>query len=133
MWDSFLLWLDEAKNFIEALTVIVTAAMAVTTFLLGKAINDREVKREAKNRVANNLRADINIHFNRSNMAKTGEVLANRILDSGYNPEEMLGVMKILKDAAGPNRVPEFQSTHPDPENRIEKIREAINKYKKAS
>ena len=55
------------------------------------------------------------------------------MLNSGYNPEEMIGVMQILKTAAGPNRVPEFQSTHPDPENRIEKIKEAIIKYKKAS
>ncbi|MBT8325003.1 MAG: M48 family metalloprotease [Winogradskyella sp.] len=55
------------------------------------------------------------------------------MIKAGYNPEEMIGVMKILKNAAGPNRVPEFQSTHPDPENRIQKIREAINKYKKAS
>lgn len=53
------------------------------------------------------------------------------MINSGYNPEEMIGVMEILKRAAGPNRVPEFQSTHPDPENRIEKIREAINTYKK--
>ncbi|WP_422107438.1 M48 family metalloprotease [Winogradskyella sp.] len=55
------------------------------------------------------------------------------MIDAGYNPEEMIGVMKILKAAAGPNRVPEFQSTHPDPENRIEKIREAIRVYKNAS
>jgi predicted Zn-dependent protease len=52
------------------------------------------------------------------------------MLKAGYNPEEMIGVMKILKAAAGPNRVPEFQSTHPDPENRIEKIQEAIKKYR---
>ena len=52
------------------------------------------------------------------------------MLKAGYNPEEMVGVMKILKEAAGPNRVPEFQSTHPDPDNRIEKIREAIKKYR---
>ena len=51
------------------------------------------------------------------------------MIKSGYNPEEMIGVMKILKAAAGPNRVPEFQSTHPDPENRIEKIKESIEKY----
>ena len=51
------------------------------------------------------------------------------MIRSGYNPEEMIEVMKILKKAAGPNRVPEFQSTHPDPDNRIEKIREAIEKY----
>lgn len=51
------------------------------------------------------------------------------MIQSGYNPNEMIEVMKILKAAAGPDRVPEFQSTHPDPENRIEKIKEAIDKY----
>lgn len=53
------------------------------------------------------------------------------MIEAGYNPEEMIGVMQILKTAAGPNRVPEFQSTHPDPENRIERIKEAIEKYRK--
>ncbi|MEX0273224.1 MAG: M48 family metalloprotease [Flavobacteriaceae bacterium] len=52
------------------------------------------------------------------------------MIQSGYDPYQMIEVMKILKAAAGPNRVPEFQSTHPDPENRIEKIKEAIAKYK---
>ncbi|MGI9550343.1 MAG: M48 family metalloprotease [Aurantibacter sp.] len=52
------------------------------------------------------------------------------MIQSGYDPHEMIEVMKILKAAAGPNRVPEFQSTHPDPENRIEKIKEAIQKYR---
>jgi len=51
------------------------------------------------------------------------------MIQSGYNPTEMIKVMQILKKAAGPNRVPEFQSTHPDPENRIEKIKESIAKY----
>jgi predicted Zn-dependent protease len=55
------------------------------------------------------------------------------MLNAGYNPEAMIGVMEILKAAAGPNRIPEFQSTHPDPENRIEKIRAAIKKYKNVS
>ena len=53
------------------------------------------------------------------------------MVDAGYNPESLIGVMEILKQAAGPNRTPEFQSTHPDPENRIEKIKEAIRKYRK--
>lgn len=51
------------------------------------------------------------------------------MIQSGYDPNEMIQVMKVLKSAAGPNRTPEFQSTHPDPENRIEKIKEAIDKY----
>lgn len=51
------------------------------------------------------------------------------MIKSNYNPEALIGVMEILKAAAGPNRVPEFQSTHPDPDNRIERIKEAIAKY----
>ena len=51
------------------------------------------------------------------------------MIQAGYDPYEMIKVMEILKAAGGPNRVPEFQSTHPDPENRIQKIKEAIQKY----
>ena len=51
------------------------------------------------------------------------------MINAGYNPNEMIGVMQVLKNAAGPNRQPEFQSTHPDPENRIEHIKESIKKY----
>ncbi|MEY8019617.1 M48 family metalloprotease [Muriicola sp. SD30] len=51
------------------------------------------------------------------------------MIRSGYEPEEMIRVMEILKGAAGPNRAPEFQSTHPDPDNRIAKIKESIRKY----
>ncbi|MFD0963428.1 M48 family metalloprotease [Pseudofulvibacter geojedonensis] len=67
----------------------------------------------------------------RGDELESDELGVKFMIDAGYNPEEMIGVMKILKDAAGPNRVPEFQSTHPDPENRIEKIKEAIQKYKR--
>ena len=52
------------------------------------------------------------------------------MIQSGYDPYEMIKVMEILKAAAGPNRVPEFQSTHPDPDNRIERIKEAIDRFK---
>jgi len=52
------------------------------------------------------------------------------MIQSGYQPEDMIRVMEILKAAAGPNRQPEFQSTHPDPDNRIQKIKEAIEKYR---
>ncbi|MFC0604013.1 M48 family metalloprotease [Winogradskyella pulchriflava] len=69
----------------------------------------------------------------RGDELESDELGVQFMINAGYNPEEMIGVMQILKAAAGPNRVPEMQSTHPDPENRIEKIREAIRKYKNAS
>ncbi len=52
------------------------------------------------------------------------------MLEAGYNPEALIEVMQILKEASGGQRVPEFQSSHPDPENRIEKIKAAIEKYR---
>lgn len=52
------------------------------------------------------------------------------MMQSGYDPQEMIGVMEVLKAAAGPNRVPEFQSTHPDPDNRMDEIRASIKKYR---
>ncbi|WP_378185455.1 M48 family metalloprotease [Aquimarina sp. W85] len=66
----------------------------------------------------------------REDELESDELGVQFMIKAGYRPEEMIGVMKILKEAAGPNRTPEFQSTHPDPENRIEKIEEAIKAYK---
>jgi predicted Zn-dependent protease len=53
------------------------------------------------------------------------------MVESGYNPENLIGVMDILEEASGGQRVPEFQSTHPSPENRRQKIKESIEKYSK--
>jgi predicted Zn-dependent protease len=51
------------------------------------------------------------------------------MLKAGYDPYEMIGVMEILKASSGGNRVPEHKSSHPDPDNRIEKIKASIEKY----
>ncbi len=73
----------------------------------------------------------INMKYGRGDELESDELGVRFMIDAGYEPEQMIGVMKILKAAAGPNRTPEFQSTHPDPENRIQKIKEAIQKYRK--
>lgn len=52
------------------------------------------------------------------------------MLEAGYDPENLISVMEILKQAAGPNRTPEFQSSHPDPENRKEAISAAIREWR---
>ncbi|MCX2680400.1 M48 family metalloprotease [Galbibacter sp. EGI 63066] len=71
----------------------------------------------------------INMKYGREDELESDDLGVRLMVKSAYNPQEMIGVMQILKAAAGPNRVPEFQSTHPDPENRIQKIKEAIAKY----
>ena len=73
----------------------------------------------------------INMKYGREDELESDDLGVKIMLDAGYNPEEMIGVMEILKQASGGQRVPEFQSTHPDPENRIEKIKASIEKYRK--
>ncbi len=47
---------------------------------------------------------------------------------AGYDPHAMIRVMEILDEAAKGPRPPEFLSTHPDPGNRIERIRATIKR-----
>jgi predicted Zn-dependent protease len=47
---------------------------------------------------------------------------------AGYDPHALIEVMLILKQASGGKSQPEFMSTHPDPENRVEHIKAAIEK-----
>jgi len=46
--------------------------------------------------------------------------------DAGYNPQEMASVMNILAQASQGQEPPEFFSTHPNPERRIERIQQGI-------
>ena len=72
----------------------------------------------------------LNMSYGREDELQSDDLGVKFMIKSNYNPEAMIGVMEILKAAAGPNRTPERMSTHPDPENRVEKIKEAIEKYK---
>jgi len=52
------------------------------------------------------------------------------LIQSGYKPEALIRVMEVLKEASGGGGGPEFMSTHPAPENRIELIKAEIERLK---
>ncbi len=52
------------------------------------------------------------------------------MVNAGYDPRGLIGVMKVLEQAAGGARQPEFMSTHPNPGNRAARIHELIAKYR---
>lgn len=81
--------------------------------------------------LANNIGQQTLLKNGRGDELESDELGVRLMIEAGYDPEQLIGVMQILKAAAGPNRIPEFKSTHPDPENRIQKIKEAIRKYRK--
>ncbi len=67
----------------------------------------------------------VNLKFNRNDELEADKLGVRFAVDAGYDPRSMIKVMEILRDQAH-SRQPEFFSTHPDPENRIEKINAAI-------
>lgn len=97
------------------------------TILTGVAVGSNSYEATQISAVLANL---VNMKYGRGDELESDHMGVKIMLDAGYEPEGLIGVMQILAKAAGPNRAPEFQSTHPDPENRIEKIREAIAQYR---
>ena len=73
----------------------------------------------------------VNMKYGRDQELESDDLGVRFMLQAGYDPEALVGVMEILEKASGGQRQPEFMSTHPSPENRVQKIREAIAKYKK--
>lgn len=71
----------------------------------------------------------VNMSYGREQELESDEIGVLLMIEAGYDPKALISVMDVLEDASGGRKVPEFQSTHPSPENRREKIMEAINKY----
>ena len=71
----------------------------------------------------------LNLKYGRDDELEADKLGVQFLIDCGYDPEQMIGVMQILKRVAGSGRQPQMLSTHPDPGNRIEHIREEIKKY----
>ncbi len=73
----------------------------------------------------------VNLKYGRDDEIESDKYGVKYLVESGYKPEAMIEVMEILNDASGKNKSPEFLSSHPNPENRIQRIKEYIQQYKK--
>jgi predicted Zn-dependent protease len=73
----------------------------------------------------------INMKYGRDDELESDDYGVKYMVQAGYNPEAMIDVMRILKEASGGGNQPEFMSTHPSPDNRIQKLKEVIAKHKK--
>ena len=70
----------------------------------------------------------INMSYGREDELESDALGIRIMTEAGYDPRGMIRVMEVLAKASGGSRQPEFMSTHPAPENRSAKIREAIAK-----
>lgn len=69
----------------------------------------------------------INMKYGRDDELESDMLGVCFMRDAGYDPAEMVDVMRILDEASQGGRPPEFFSTHPNPASRVERIQEAIN------
>lgn len=69
--------------------------------------------------------------FGRDDELESDEFGVKYMIKAGYQPESMIEVMEILAKASGGKSRDEFMSSHPSPDNRIGRIKEHIEKYKK--
>lgn len=81
--------------------------------------------------VANVIGQYSSLKYGRDQELQSDDLGVRIMIEAGYDPENLIGVMDILEESSGGQGPPEFQSTHPSPENRRERIKEAIKKYKK--
>lgn len=68
----------------------------------------------------------INMQYGREDELESDTFGVCLMLAAGYDPAAMVDVMRVLAAAGGGPRQPEFFSTHPNPENRIQQIERAI-------
>lgn len=68
----------------------------------------------------------INLKFGRDDELQSDKLGVQFMADAGYDPRAMIQVMEVLAAASDGNAPPEFFSTHPNPDNRITRIQQAI-------
>ena len=70
----------------------------------------------------------VSMRFGRQDELESDDLGVRLASEAGYDPRSMIGLMKILAGSSEGGRPPEFFSTHPNPENRVQRIEEAIQK-----
>jgi beta-barrel assembly-enhancing protease len=68
----------------------------------------------------------INMKYGRGDELEADKLGLRLMSEAGYEPRALIGVMEILAQASGGSGQPEFSSTHPSPENRMQKIEEEL-------
>jgi len=68
----------------------------------------------------------VNMKYGREDELESDFLGVCFINDAGYDPGELVQVMRVLASASQGQAPPEFFSTHPNLERRIERIQEAI-------
>ncbi|MBA2689851.1 MAG: M48 family metallopeptidase [Burkholderiales bacterium] len=102
------------------------AKQALTQGLVGAAVVGSGDMTTAQ--IAQQVGAVINMKYGRDDEIESDGLGIRLAAEAGYDPRAMIRVMQALAKASSGARQPEMLSTHPNPENRVGKIKAEIEK-----
>jgi len=91
---------------------------------VGVAVGGDNVTGNAQ--ISNMVNQVLSMKYGRNDEYEADQIGAILMAAAGYHPDELIGVMKILKKTGGSGRQPEIMSSHPYPENRIERLKTKV-------
>lgn len=104
----------------QQLTQGLTGAVVLSTYDPNNPASQRTAQ------IAMLIGGLVNMKYGREDELESDRLGVRFIADAGYDPRALIRVMEILAEAGGGARQPEFFSTHPNPENRVAEIQQAI-------
>lgn len=84
---------------------------------------------QSAGQIANVVGQYTSMKYGRDQELESDDFGVRLMMEAGFDPTSMLSVMDILEKSSGGKKTPEFQSTHPSPDNRREMIKKSIEKY----
>ncbi len=100
-------------------TALVTA--------VGVAASDDQGGGRQAQVIAQAVNQIVNLRYGREDELESDRLGVQFMAQAGYNPKASVEVMQILASARSGGASPEFFSTHPNPENRIQKLQALIS------
>jgi predicted Zn-dependent protease len=95
---------------------------------VGVGSSDERNSGRANLQVAAMVNSMIQLKYGRGDESQSDQFGLDAMTAAGFDPSQMLGVMKILSEVSKGNRQPEWLGSHPHPEHRAEQIERWLHK-----
>ena len=95
---------------------------------VGVASSDERRSGRSNQAVAGMVNSMVQLKYGRGDESQSDQFGLEAMTATGFDPSQMLGVMKILSEVSKGNRQPEWLASHPYPEHRAEQIEAWLHK-----
>ncbi|MEO0408998.1 MAG: M48 family metallopeptidase [Cyanobacteria bacterium P01_A01_bin.135] len=113
-----------ARHGAEQLAKRQLGAFLVNAIVLGTSDSPQDSRQAAI--LAQAVEQMVNLRYGRQDELESDRLGIDFMTEAGYNPQGLVELMRVLKEASGGAAPPEFFSTHPHPDSRIDKIEDII-------